>query len=89
MNLNKQLRQLIVPLCTLAILSSCLALAWRLYTIAYQPLFTESTSVITADDFTIPHAKLDAILQQLEKKSTTTVDVTNLRNPFVPETTQQ
>lgn len=90
MNINKRLRQLIVPICTLTILSSCLVLAWYLYTIAYVPLFgAGNTPVITADDFAIPHTKLDTILTQIQRKQDFTVDVTTLRNPFVYNTTQE
>ena len=88
MNFNRSIRKLIVHICTVAILSSCLALAWQLYSIAYVPLFRDVTTVITADDYTIPQAKLEVVLDQLEKKTTVTVDVSQLRNPFVRETTQ-
>lgn len=83
--MKKRLRKLVVPLCTLLILSSCLALAGYFYNIAYRPLFDNGVPIITPSDYDIPHAKLDMALSQLETKTTTTVDVSTLRNPFARE----
>ncbi|EKD79006.1 MAG: hypothetical protein ACD_41C00194G0002 [uncultured bacterium] len=84
MNSITRFRQLIVPACTLLILSSTLALAWQLYTVAYVPLFGEGNVIaITTDDYTLPQNKLDTILKKIEEKQDFTVDVTTLRNPFV------
>lgn len=84
MNMKTRLRQLIIPVCTLAILSSCLVLLWHLYTIAYVPLFGEgNTAIISADDYSLPQTKLNTLLDQIEQKKDSAVDVTTLRNPFV------
>ncbi|MBI4407824.1 MAG: hypothetical protein HY565_05005 [Candidatus Kerfeldbacteria bacterium] len=86
--MKKYLIKLIVPACTLIILSSCFVLAWYLYTIAYLPLFGNATTTFTASDYALPAGKLDTVLQQLETKTTTPTDVSTLANPFVSPTAE-
>lgn len=86
--MKKHLIKLIVPLCTILILSSCFVLAWYLYTIAYLPLFGNTATTITASDYALPEGKLDVVLQQLETKTTTPTDVSALKNPFIHPTTE-
>ena len=84
--MKKHLIKLIVPVCTIVILSSCFVLAWYLYTIAYLPLFGNTTDTFTASDYALPEDTLDTVLQQLQTKTTTPTDVSTLENPFVSAT---
>lgn len=79
------LKQTIVPLSMLVILSSCLVLAWYLYTTVYQPLFATDATVMTASDYAIPTVKLENTLEALETRNETSVDFSAVPNRFTAQ----
>ncbi len=80
------LKQSIVPVAIVLILSTCFMLGGYMYNTVYQPLLSDPTTEISATDYAIPTAKLNLTTDALDARASRQVDFSKVPNNFkLPE----